>query len=62
MYTYEAKIHVLNKLRNKMTTFSFVNHLHEDGHGRPQHIGGVPYITTFIISDCSVVVGTNIVN
>jgi len=61
MYRYEAKMHVLNKLYNKMTTSFFVNHLPEDGHGRPQHIG-VPYITIFIIFYCGVVVGINIVN
>ena len=53
---------MLNKLHNKITTFSFLNHLPEDGHGRPQHIGGVPYITIFIIFYCGVVVGINIVN
>ena len=57
MYVHKSKIHVLNKLQNKMTTFSFVSHLSEDGHGRPQHIGGVPYVTIFIIFYCSVVVG-----
>jgi len=62
MYIYEAKIHVLNKLRSKMTIFSFVNHLPEDGHGWPQHIGEVSYITTFIIFYCGVVVGINIVS
>jgi hypothetical protein len=62
MYRYKYKIRVLSKLYNKTTTFSFVNHLREDGHGRPQHIGGVPYITIFIIFYCGVVVDINIVN
>ena len=53
---------MLNKLGNNITTFSFVSHLPEDGHSRPQHIEGVSYSTIFIVFYCGVVVGINIVN
>jgi len=45
-----------------MTTFSFVNHLPDNDHSRPQHIGRVSFSTIFVVFYWGVVFGINIVN
>jgi hypothetical protein len=43
-----------------ITTLSFDNHLPEDDHSRPKHIGRVSYIYKLLYFHCCAVVGINI--
>jgi hypothetical protein len=45
-----------------ITVLLFDNHLPEDGHCRPKHVGGVSIFINYSIFYCCAVVGINSVN
>jgi len=50
-------VHIYNKIA--ITTLSFDNHPSEDGHGRPEHVGGVSCIYKPLSFYCFAVFGIN---